>query len=278
MGYAWSRRVNKVYNKNCNHKSISTSIALILSQAKSFLSLWVLAWYAPYHCGTMLRNGSPKGNMPMMRWSSEPSALGADAIPMIYFGWTKCLTCTGTRKPLNGYGNRRTGTTHRWKPLQTVWCRKVYNLNRTDMKRLQAVINQLENSHVKYTADDVNSTFHKSTDEQSLFNFMQTTIVRFKQMGKIRTAENYSYALKSFAQFRQDKDIPLSEWMRIWCNLKPIYIAKRLYVTVVRFICVFSVPCIIEHWKKVWRSSAILLDTYTQEWTRLSNVLFFCWQ
>ncbi|MDB0738682.1 hypothetical protein PL498_22115 [Bacteroides xylanisolvens] len=48
------------------------------------------------------------------------------------------------------------------------------------MKRLQAVINQLENSHVKYTADDVNSTFHKSTDEQSLFNFMQTTIVRFK--------------------------------------------------------------------------------------------------
>ncbi|ETK10518.1 hypothetical protein T231_04390 [Tannerella sp. oral taxon BU063 isolate Cell 6/7/9] len=79
------------------------------------------------------------------------------------------------------------------------------------MKRLQAVINQLENSHVKYTADDVNSTFHKSTDEQSLFNFMQTTIARFKQMGKIRTAENYSYALKSFAQFRQDKDIPLPE-------------------------------------------------------------------
>jgi len=79
------------------------------------------------------------------------------------------------------------------------------------MKRLQAVINQLENSRVKYTADDVNSPFHKSTDEQSLFNFMQTTIVRFKQMGKIRTAENYSYALKSFAQFRQDKDIPLSE-------------------------------------------------------------------
>ena len=79
------------------------------------------------------------------------------------------------------------------------------------MKRLQAVINQLENSHDKYTADDVNSTFHKSTDEQSLFNFMQTTIARFKQMGKIRTAENYSYALKSFAQFRQDKDIPLPE-------------------------------------------------------------------
>lgn len=80
-----------------------------------------------------------------------------------------------------------------------------------DIKRLQTIISQLENSHVKYTADDVISTFHKSTDEQSLFNFMQATIARLKQMGKIRTAENYSCALKSFMQFRQGKDVPLSE-------------------------------------------------------------------
>ena len=80
-----------------------------------------------------------------------------------------------------------------------------------DIKRLQTIINQLENSHIKYTADDVISTFYKSTDEQSLFNFMQATMARLKQMGKIRTAENYSYALKSFMQFRQGKDVPLSE-------------------------------------------------------------------
>lgn len=80
-----------------------------------------------------------------------------------------------------------------------------------DIKRLQTIISQLESSHVRYTADDVISTFHKSADEQSLFNFMQATIARLKQMGKIRTAENYSCALKSFMQFRQGKDVPLSE-------------------------------------------------------------------
>ncbi len=36
-------------------------------------------------------------------------------------------------------------------------------------------------------------------------------IARLKQMGKIRTAENYSCTLKSFMQFRQDRDILLSE-------------------------------------------------------------------
>ena len=80
-----------------------------------------------------------------------------------------------------------------------------------DIKRLQSIINKLEDNHIKYTADDIISTFHKSADEQSLFNFMQDTIAHLKQMGKTRTAENYSYALKSFMQFRQGKDIALSE-------------------------------------------------------------------
>lgn len=80
-----------------------------------------------------------------------------------------------------------------------------------DVKRLQSIINKLEDNHVKYTSNDVISTFQKSVNEQSLFNFMQGTIVHLRQMGKTRTAENYSYALKSFVQFRQDKDVPLSE-------------------------------------------------------------------
>lgn len=102
------------------------------------------------------------------------------------------------------------GTGDRYDFLQSVQERITW-----DIKRLQSIINKLEGNHVKYTADDVISTFHKSDDEQSLFNFMQATIARLKQIGKIRTAENYSYALKSFTLFRQGKDIPLSEWMRI---------------------------------------------------------------
>lgn len=99
-----------------------------------------------------------------------------------------------------------TGTGDRYDFLQSVQERINW-----DIKWLQSIINKLENNHVKYTADDVISTFHKSANEQSLFNFMQDTIAHLKQMGKIRTAENYSYALKSFMQFRQGKDVPLSE-------------------------------------------------------------------
>lgn len=62
-----------------------------------------------------------------------------------------------------------------------------------------------------YTADDIVASFQSNTEGQSLFNFMQGIIARLKQMGKIRTAENYSCTLKSFMQFRGDRDVLLSE-------------------------------------------------------------------
>lgn len=105
--------------------------------------------------------------------------------------------------------------------------------------------------HVIYTADDIISTFNKAVNEQSLFNFMQGTIAHLKQMGKIRTAENYSYALKSFMQFRQCKDVALSEIDSDLMQLYEAYLhGKGRYVIAVRFICEFSGPYITEHWKK----------------------------
>ena len=80
-----------------------------------------------------------------------------------------------------------------------------------DMKRLDMIIRQLDNQKAGYTADDIIASFQNNTEGQSLFNFMQSIITRLKQMGKIRTAENYSFTLKSFMQFRQDRDILLSE-------------------------------------------------------------------
>ena len=53
-----------------------------------------------------------------------------------------------------------------------------------DIKRLQFIINQLENKRVKYTADDIIDTFQKQANEQSLFNFMQGVIAQLQQMGK----------------------------------------------------------------------------------------------
>ena len=80
-----------------------------------------------------------------------------------------------------------------------------------DLKRLDMIIRQLDNRKAGYTADDIVASFQSNTEGQSLFNFMQGIIARLKQMGKIRTAENYSCTLKSFMQFRQDRDILLSE-------------------------------------------------------------------
>ena len=80
-----------------------------------------------------------------------------------------------------------------------------------DLKRLDMIVRQLENRKGTYTAGDIVISFQSNTDGQSLFNFMQGIIARLKQMGKIRTAENYSCTLKSFMQFRGDRDILLSD-------------------------------------------------------------------
>ena len=79
------------------------------------------------------------------------------------------------------------------------------------IKRLQSIIAHLENKRIKYTADDIISTFQKQTNEQSLFNFMQGVIAQLQQMGKQRTSETYRCTLKSFMQFREDKDVLLED-------------------------------------------------------------------
>lgn len=80
-----------------------------------------------------------------------------------------------------------------------------------DIKRLQGIINQLENKQVKYTDNDIISTFHRQANEQSLFNFMRSVIAQLQQMSKQRTSETYRCTLKSFMQFRGDNDVLLEE-------------------------------------------------------------------
>lgn len=80
-----------------------------------------------------------------------------------------------------------------------------------DIRRLQNCINRWDNKRVKYTADDIITTFHKQANEQSLFNFMQGIIAQLQQMDKQRTSETYRATLKSFMHFQKDKDILLEE-------------------------------------------------------------------
>ncbi|MBR5240712.1 MAG: phage integrase SAM-like domain-containing protein, partial [Muribaculaceae bacterium] len=80
-----------------------------------------------------------------------------------------------------------------------------------DIKRLQAIINLLESKNIKYSTDEIISTFQKQDNEQSLFNFMQGVITQLQQMGKQRTSETYRATLRSFMQFCGNKDILLED-------------------------------------------------------------------
>lgn len=78
-----------------------------------------------------------------------------------------------------------------------------------DLKRLNAIIERIDNRNRTYTADDVIAAF--TTQSQSFFDFMRGVVIKLKSLNKHRTAENYITTLNSFAQFRGDEDLLLSE-------------------------------------------------------------------
>ena len=96
-----------------------------------------------------------------------------------------------------------------------------------DIKRLQAIINLRDSKKIKYSADDIISTFQEQDNEQSLFNFMQSVITQLQQLGKQRTIETYQATLRSFMQFREGKDILLEEINSDIMLMYEAYLRKR---------------------------------------------------
>ena len=80
---------------------------------------------------------------------------------------------------------------------------------RCDVERLNKIDKKLDSNGLTYTADDVIDEFNRYANEYSLFNFMESIIVKLKHNGKVRTSETYKSALSSFKKFRQDEDIML---------------------------------------------------------------------
>ena len=80
---------------------------------------------------------------------------------------------------------------------------------RWDVERFTKIIRKFDNNGLTYTADEVIEEFHRYANEYSLFNFMESQIIKLKQNGKIRTSETYTVTLNSFKKFRQDEDIML---------------------------------------------------------------------
>ena len=96
-----------------------------------------------------------------------------------------------------------------------------------DIRRIKAIIAQLEQMGNSFTAEDIIIKFQKQASEQSLFNFMQSVISQLQQMGKQRTSETYSATLKSFMQFREDKDVLLDEINSDMMLLYEAYLLNR---------------------------------------------------
>ena len=80
---------------------------------------------------------------------------------------------------------------------------------RWDVERLTKIIRKLDNNGLTYTADDVIDEFNRYANEYSLFNFMESQIIKLKRNGKTRTSETYTVTLNSFKKFRQGEDIML---------------------------------------------------------------------
>ena len=88
----------------------------------------------------------------------------------------------------------------------------IKNVRRTmthDIERLSRIVGALEDECLPYTADDIVNEFKRRCSEFTLFNYMSGLIAGLKQEGRIRTAETYTAALKSFSKFRHDEDIML---------------------------------------------------------------------
>lgn len=80
---------------------------------------------------------------------------------------------------------------------------------RWDVERLNKISKKLETEGLTHTADDIIDEFRRYEKEYSLFNYMESLIIKFKQNGKNRTSETYTAALKSFKKFRKEKDLML---------------------------------------------------------------------
>lgn len=79
-----------------------------------------------------------------------------------------------------------------------------------DKDKLEKVIQTLNQSGT-FTADDVVLHFHNKGKEVSFYDYIRKQIARLKRLGKIRTSETYTAALKSFSGFMNDKEVPFDE-------------------------------------------------------------------
>lgn len=80
---------------------------------------------------------------------------------------------------------------------------------RWDVERFKRIISQFSANNDCFTADDIIEEFAIRQREQSFFSFMETVIVRLRELGQQRTSQAYTSALNSFRRYYNNDDILL---------------------------------------------------------------------
>lgn len=76
-----------------------------------------------------------------------------------------------------------------------------------EMAQLQRIIDELEQTNLEYTVDDILTSFRKLPPMESVFEFIRRRISMLMQQKKVRTAEGYISTMNSFVQFRNGEDL-----------------------------------------------------------------------
>lgn len=96
-----------------------------------------------------------------------------------------------------------------------------------DKDRLNKIIHTLSQSG-SFTADGIVMQFHDNRQEQLSFNaYIRQQIARLKRLGKIRTSETYTAALRSFSSFMNDHEVLFDQLNTDLCAEYEAYLKGR---------------------------------------------------
>lgn len=107
-----------------------------------------------------------------------------------------------------------------------VWLLSVWQRVKADKEQLLQIVARLDKQGA-YTSDDVVGRFYVWTDACSFIRFLEGTILRLKELGKVRTSETYTAAYRNFMCFRNGVDVRLDEIDADLMELYESYLKRR---------------------------------------------------
>lgn len=96
-----------------------------------------------------------------------------------------------------------------------------------DVVRLEDIVARLDERVQGYSAMDVAKLFVKQAKSNMFCPFMREVIGKLRRMGKVRTAETYEAALRSFMAFRKHRDVALDMMDSDMMQMYEAYLKKR---------------------------------------------------